>query len=203
MRIKSIFWYSVTLIISMLLAPIPSCAESVSLPENTDNNNTNTDTTSYISDVTTYTEYTPTEDTSFTMDTEITSSTLESVTETTTITTLETTTSDTTTYQDTTPETTTLDTTTLDTAPYIEENISVVTPSNEVHNTTLSEMVSTSNRESVASVSSIRATVLTVSNTNIKKTDESPETKHTAVLIPILLLMAGALFTGATSKPKN
>ena len=195
MRIKSIFWYSVTLIISMLLAPIPSCAESVSLPENTDNNNTNTDTTSYISDVTTYTEYTPTEDTSFTMDTEITSSTLENVTETTT--------SDTTTYQDTTPETTTLDTTTLDTAPYIEENISVVTPSNEVHNTTLSEMVSTSNRESVASVSSIRATVLTVSNTNIKKTDESPETKHTAVLIPILLLMAGALFTGATSKPKN
>lgn len=203
MRIKSIFWYSVTLIISMLLAPIPSYAESVSLPEDTDGNNTNTDTTSYISDVTTYTEYTPTEDTSFTMDTEITSSTLESVTETTTIITLETTTLDTTTYQDTTLETTTLDTTTLDTAPYIEENISVVTPSNEVHNTTLSEMVSTSNRENVASVSSIRATVLTVSNTNIKKTDESPETKHTTVLIPILLLMAGALFTGATSKPKN
>lgn len=198
MRIKSIFWYSVTLIISMLLAPIPSYAESVSLPEDTDSNSTNTDTTIY-------TEYTSTEDTSFTMNTtEITSSTLESVTETTTITTLETTTLDTTTYQDTTLETTTLDTTTLDTAPYIEENISVVTPpSNEVHNTTLSEIVSTSNKESVASVSSIRATVLTVSNTNIQKTDESPETKHATVLVPILLLMAGALFTGATSKPKN
>lgn len=198
MRIKSIFWYSVTLIISILLAPIPSYAESVSLPEDTDSNSTNTDTTIY-------TEYTSTEDTSFTMNTtEITSSTLESVTETTTITTLETTTLDTTTYQDTTLETTTLDTTTLDTAPYIEENISVVTPpSNEVHNTTLSEIVSTSNKESVASVSSIRATVLTVSNTNIQKTDESPETKHATVLVPILLLMAGALFTGATSKPKN
>ena len=198
MRIKSIFWYSVTLIISILLAPIPSYAESVSLPEDTDSNSTNTDTTIY-------TEYTSTEDTSFTMNTtEITSSTLESVTETTTITTLETTTLDTTTYQDTTLESTTLDTTTLDTAPYIEENISVVTPpSNEVHNTTLSEIVSTSNKESVASVSSIRATVLTVSNTNIQKTDESPETKHATVLVPILLLMAGALFTGATSKPKN
>ena len=182
----------------MLLAPIPSYAESVSLPEDTDSNNTNTDTTIY-------TEYTSTEDTSFTMNTtEITSSTLESVPETTTITTLETTTLDTTTYQDTTLETTTLDTTTLDTAPYIEKNISVVTPpSNEVHNTTLSEIVSTSNKESVASVSSIRATVLTVSNTNIQKTDESPETKHATVLVPILLLMAGALFTGATSKPKN
>lgn len=119
------------------------------------------------------------------------------------------TTEDTTTQETTTEESTV--TTTEETTPEPQEvgNVSVV-PSYD--STTVANAVSLSSIETTTThstsngatvVSDAENVVHTLSNTDIAKTTSSPKTNQVTVIVPVLLLMAGALFMSATANPKN
>lgn len=84
---------------------------------------------------------------------------------------------------------------------YVEGNVYILNPS-ETLNANNSEVYIESNSTSYE-LSQTSNLVHTLSNTTIKNDDSSPKTNHVAVIVPILLVMAGALFIGATSTPKR
>jgi hypothetical protein len=64
--------------------------------------------------------------------------------------------------------------------------------------------VDVSNTADVNAVASDTENIVhTLSNTDIAKTSSSPKTNQITVIVPILLLMAGALFMSATANPSK
>jgi hypothetical protein len=106
-----------------------------------------------------------------------------------------------TTTEDTT--TTTEDTTTYDETTSISDDVAVVGLLSETTESS-SVAVDVSNTADVNAVASDTENIVhTLSNTDIAKTSSSPKTNQITVIVPILLLMAGALFMSATANPSK
>jgi hypothetical protein len=111
-------------------------------------------------------------------------------------------TSETTTELETIPTSALEGTTTgLEKSSYVEGNVYFVNPSETTETNSVNVAVESNSTSYVLSQTS--SIVHTLSNTNVKNDDSSPKTDHVAVIVPILLVMAGALFIGATSTPKR
>lgn len=206
-----IFWYNVTIMISMVLNPMESYAseEIVSL-ETTEVSRTSEYQVSEVDTVTTEdittiesSSNTETETSTYIDTTEDLYTTLDTTNETTASTTI----TDIISHETTTTTENTIDTTitTPEQNIYVE-NVSIVTNIENIYSYTTIDTTSTSkyittstNHISMNNDSAIH----TLASANVDDTDASPKTKQITFLIPILLLMVGALFMGATSTPKK
>jgi hypothetical protein len=85
---------------------------------------------------------------------------------------------------------------------YVEDSFYIVNPL-ESASETESSIVALESSATSYDISQTSSLVHTLSNTTIKNDESSPKTDHVAVIVPVLLVMAGALFIGATSTPKR
>lgn len=206
-----IFWYNVTIMISMVLNPMESYAseEIVSL-ETTEVSRTSEYQVSEVDTVTTEdittiesSSNTETETSTYIDTTEDLYTTLDTTNETTASTTI----TDIISHETTTTTENTIDTTitTPEQNIYVE-NVSIVTNIENIYSYTTIDTTSTS-KYIITSTNHISmnndSAIHTLASANVDDTDASPKTKQITFLIPILLLMVGALFMGATSTPKK
>jgi hypothetical protein len=217
MKRKSLFWCMATLMLPIMFNQLTICVSA----ENSNDTLDTTDTSvlsSYETSIDNVEESTYTETLEPTNDEVSTSHdvTLEPTEYTTTIDVLETTTYDEpledyiesvteyetleTTTEDTTI--TTLETTTTEVNSSLDGNVVVVS----VYDDTTTD-TSTTSEISVVDVNAVssdnESSIHTLSNTDITKTSSSPKTSQITVIVPILLLMAGALFMSATANPNK
>lgn len=207
-----IFWYNVTIMISMVLNSVETYAseEIVSL-ETTEVSQTSEYQVSEVDTITT--EDITTIESSGNTETETftyidTTEDLYTTSETTTNeTTASTTITDIISHETTTTTENTINTTitTLEQNIYVE-NVSIVTNIENIYSYTTIDTTST-NKYITTSTNHINmnndSAIHTLASANVDDTDASPKTKQITFLIPILLLMVGALFMGATSTPKK
>lgn len=210
-----ILWYNVTFIISMVLSPIETYASDETVPLETTEilqtseyqvSEADTIATEDVSSIESSSDV-QTEDSTYIDTTE------DSYISTTATTTYETTTNNlNTTITDITSSQTTTDTqtniidtiiTTLEQNIYVE-NVSIVT---NIENTYSTIDTTSTNKYITTNINNVNinndSSIHTLASANIDDTDASPETKQITFLIPILLLMVGAMFMGATSTPKK
>lgn len=230
MKRKSLFWCMATLMLSIMLNPITTFADLNNDENIVETIDTNTPPTYETSNdipnqnVTIDTSL-PIEQTSTT----VTITTLETIQDTTTTTTIDTTTisnieqSETSLEYTETTTTTNLDilelTTTQETdittinniiiheeTSYLNDGINIVSSTKNTTPNDITTLNTTMTNNFINDITISKDTINTIhtlADTNVTKTSNSPETKPVTIIVPILLLMAGALFMSATSTPKN
>jgi hypothetical protein len=221
MKKRLLLWYGVTIAITMLFSPLEACASDEPVPSDRVEVSQTLEYLPSEPDVEDSERYDGIETTAYVepdvdSSSDTTPATTEASVETTTY---GGTTSDygvedgeatTTSYVETAPsfEATTLEEHSSGRNDYVQGGVSVVTDLGTVGVYT-DEVTSptVSSRDATTTVSRLNvsndATVHTLANTNSYSDSNSPETAQVTVIVPILLLMAGALFMGATSTPKK